>query len=219
MEQELGDVDSPWTYVLRPRVRDQVKELFLSRCGSELHSRLDGNTIHLTTLLQLIQYIWHTVDDLTPIDPVAEQLLKTEEVKIRRRGDVIVQECLSSGGMAGKGHIMYMLVRNIRTEAEVPGLKGEWVLFNVTSDEEGIWLRFQRARCSRDYLVVENIPWMYVTQYVGKIRFQLDHTESGRFGGMQIGYPSFKEIVGTTSKIVDITHSEGFGSFHKLWSG
>ena len=78
---------------------------------------------------------------------------------------------------------MYMLVRNIRIKVMIGGLDSDYVLFNVSSDVVGVQLLFQRAEDPQADVLIEHVEWMYVPQYLAKLRFQLDETEE--FGTLE----------------------------------
>ena len=204
-------MDHSGTYDLVPEVKDHIKRLFVSRYGSNPHL-LENNPINLIALYQTIQYIWHTIYDDSPIDPTDEEILRTEETKIRYLGDATVRGWLCAN-IAHEEHIMYMLVRNIRAKVLLPGLDNEeWVLFNATSTEEGIQLLFQRSDSRLEDLLAEDVSWRCVPGYLSTLLFQLDGSEEFGTLEQQLGFDS----VIARSKMVRVC--EGMDSFSRFWT-
>ena len=204
-----------WFYTLEPNVRDRLERLLGSRCKTTLDPHLHQNKVHLTILLHAVHNIWHTVWDDAPIEHSDDQMLRTLEGELRNQGDAIVTGFLENGRLYSKGDIMYMLVRNIRTEIRMTGLGRDcWVLFNVTNNDKEVRVMYQRAGAGEGVILVEDIPWRQVLQYLANVHFQLDHRESDQFGTFeeQLGLERLEQ----SSKVLDVTHPDILRSLSEI---
>ena len=183
---EQHPIQNPhWTYIIQPDVRERIAFLLHDRCGTSLVAHVDKDKVHLTTMLRAVHNIWHTVSDDAPVEDYDSKLLTTLDRELCRYGDAIVRSVLIEVGLLGQGDIKYLLVRNFRTAVRIRGFEeDEWVLLNMTSDQDGIRFMYQ-PNAGGNNVLVEDIPWREVSRYLAKMRFQLDHAECGDFGTIE----------------------------------